>query len=231
MLHQLLHGYNNRLVKFVIVTILLVIALLANLNVHIVAAEAARLQEGFTSESETPRYAELPNFHKVNERLYRGGQPRKGGIQRLAALGINTIVNLRADDERSRREEREVLAAGLRYFNIPFRRLGRPTDEQVEQVLTIINAPENGRVFVHCQRGADRTGTVIAVYRIAHDGWTSREAKREANHYGMRFWQRGMKDYISDYYRDRRSRTGRIQLVKPIKSALRFSLRQVAFED
>lgn len=206
MFHQLPHGHNNRVIRLAFVTILLTIALSANLNARIVAAQTARPQQEISGERETARYPELPNFHRVNERLYRGGQPRAGGIQRLAALGVNTIVNLRANDERSRREEGEVRAAGLRYSNIPFRRLGRPTDEQIEQVLAIINALENGRVFVHCQRGADRTGTVIAVYRIAHDGWTSEEAKREANRYGMRFWQRGMKDYISDYYRDRTTR-------------------------
>lgn len=149
------------------------------------------------------RHDELPNFHRVSERLYRGAQPRKGGITRLAALGVNTIINLRDDDERAVAEEREAQSAGLRYYNVPFKRLGRPTDSQIERVLSLIEAPENGVVFVHCGRGANRTGTVVAIYRISHDGWTSREAQREAKRYGMKFWQHGMKDYISDYYRDR----------------------------
>ncbi len=157
-----------------------------------------------------PQYEELPNFHQVNERLYRGAQPRRGGIQRLAQLGIKTIINLRADDERAHTEEREARDAGLQYFNVPFRRLGRPTNEQVERVLLIINAPENQPVFVHCQRGADRTGTIIAIYRIIHDGWTSERAKAEANRYGMRWWQFAMKDYIRDYYRRRSQRAAMV---------------------
>ncbi len=80
---------------------------------------------------------------------------------------------------------------GLRYFNVPTGRLGRPSDERIESVLAIINASENQPVFVHCRRGADRTGTVIAIYRIEHDGWTSERAKAEANHYGMGFWHIG----------------------------------------
>jgi tyrosine-protein phosphatase SIW14 len=148
-----------------------------------------------------PRAREVPNFHQVNARLYRGGQPREGGLRELAALGVKTVVNLRDDDERARAEETEARAAGLRYFNVPFGRLGRPTDEQVARVLALINAPENGVVFVHCAKGQDRTGTVIAVYRITHDRWTGERAKKEAEHYGMKFWQRGMKDYIEDYYR------------------------------
>ena len=161
------------------------------------------------SQTET-KYKELPNFHQVNEQLYRGAQPKRGGIQRLAQLGIKTVVNLRGDDERSQTEEQETRAAGLHYFNVPFERLGRPTDEQVERVLSIINAPENQPVFVHCQRGADRTGAIIAVYRIEHHGWTSEQAKAEAKRYGMRPWQLGMKDYIRDYYRRKTQRTATV---------------------
>ena len=154
-----------------------------------------------------PKYDELPNFHKVSERLFRGAQPKRDGIRRLSHLGINTIINLRDDDERSRAEEKEARAAGLRYFNVPLDRLGRPTDEVVDRILALIYSPENQTIFVHCHKGADRTGTVIAIYRIEHDGWTSEQAKEEANRYGMGLWQRGMKDYIRDYYQRRPKRT------------------------
>lgn len=178
-------------------------------------------------ESE-PRDAEIPNFHRVNARLYRGGQPRRGGIRRLAALGVNTIINLREDDERARAEEREAREAGLRYFNVPLRRMGRPSDEQVERALSLIDAPESGVVFVHCAKGEDRTGTVVAVYRIAQDGWTSAQAKQEANRYGMRFWQRGMKDYIRDYYRDRAARAKPVPPARRGRGALRGSTQPPA---
>src|SRR4051812_15331007 len=148
------------------------------------------------------RYDELPKFHRVNERLYRGAQPRDGGMSRLVELGVNTIIYLRDNDERSQSEEREAHEAGLRYFNIPLPRLGRPSDEKVDRALAFIDAPENGVVFVHCAHGEDRTGVVIAIYRISRQGWTSEQAKEEANRLGMKFWQRSMKDYISDYFRD-----------------------------
>lgn len=148
------------------------------------------------------KYRELPNFHKINGTLYRGGQPRDKGFEVLAGLGVKTVINLRDDDERARAEEKEVLATGLRYFNVPLDDLfGRPSEERMEHILSIINEPENQPVFVHCRRGADRTGTVIAVYRISQDGWTGKEAMSEAKRHGMGFWVIGMKDYISDYYR------------------------------
>lgn len=160
------------------------------------------------TEQHTP---ELPNFHRVGEQLYRGAQPKAGGIARLAALGFNTVINLRGDDERAHTEGEAVELAGMRYFHVPFKRLGAPTDEQIARVLALINEAANGKVFVHCQRGADRTGTVIAIYHITHDNWTNKQAQHEADKRGMRFWQRGMKNYISDYgiANDLPSKTGR----------------------
>jgi len=150
-----------------------------------------------------PSYAELPNFYKVSERLYRGGQPKGGGIKRLAGLGIKTIINLRGPDELARGEEAEAKAAGLSYFSIPLPGLSRPTHEQVSRVMAIIEAQENGPVFIHCKRGSDRTGTIVAVYRIAHDEWTANQAMSEARNFGLSWMEFGMKDYVSDYYRDR----------------------------
>jgi tyrosine-protein phosphatase SIW14 len=147
------------------------------------------------------RHKELPNFHKVNDVVYRGAQPKSGGLELLRQLGIKTVVNLRDDDDRAKQEEVGARIAGLQYFNLPFGRWGRPQDKEMEQVLSIINNPANQPVFVHCQHGADRTGVVIAVYRITHDGWTSEQATAEAKHYGLKPWQLGMKDYIHDFYK------------------------------
>ena len=151
---------------------------------------------------------DLPNFHRVNEQLYRGGQPTEAGLKRLVQQGIKTVVNLRDDDERARSEGAAALSAGLRYFNLPLSNFHKPNAERVAQVLSIINAPENQPVFVHCKRGADRSGTIIAVYRIEHDGWTGDQAKQEAEHFGLGFWQLRMKDYISDYYNHKVAKAG-----------------------
>lgn len=184
-------------------------------------AFALLLTVSAASAQDEARYKELPNFHRVNANLYRGGQPLEGGFRRLASLGIKTVVNLRDDDERARAEEREVLAAGMRYFNIPFDGMGKPSDEKVERVLAIINAPENQPVFVHCKRGADRTGTVIACYRISRDNWTSEQAKEEAKRYGMSVFEVGMKSYIRDYYERRQSGKAKISRLMLEQSLIR----------
>ena len=156
---------------------------------------------GFAQEDK--KYDELPNFHQVNEHLYRGGQPHRGGMKRLSELGIKTVVNLCGEGDNSTEEQAEAKSAGLHYLNISWSSLGRPSDEQVERVMGLIDTQENWPVFVHCKRGSDRTGTIIAIYRIQHDGWTGEQAIDEAKRYGLARIQFLKKGYISDYYERR----------------------------
>ena len=153
----------------------------------------------FATAQTTARIKELPNFRKVNDRLTAGAQPESGGVKRLAELGIKAIVNLRGRDERTSAEETEAKALGLRYYSVPMPGLSRPTDEQVQRVMAIMDSEENWPVFIHCKRGSDRTGTVIGCYRISHEGWTADRALAEAKQYGMSWIESGMRDYISEY--------------------------------
>jgi len=145
-------------------------------------------------------YKELPNFHKVSDQLYRGAQPVSGAAKKLAELGVKTIINLRGEDDLSRVEQKEVETAGLRYFSVAMPGLSAPSDEQVARVMALINSPENQPVFIHCKRGADRTGTIAAIYRISNEGWTAERAIAEARLHGMSWAEFGMRSYISDYY-------------------------------
>ncbi len=160
----------------------------------ILAVSASRAQQ-------EPSYKELPNFHKVTDQLYRGAQPTEAGPKKLSELGIKTVINLRGPDDQSTGEQKETESCGLRYFNIPMPGLSAPSDEQVAQVMVIIDNPDNQPVFIHCKRGSDRTGTIAAVYRISHDGWTADRAVAEARRYGMSWAEFGMKSYISNYYK------------------------------
>ncbi len=145
---------------------------------------------------------DLPNFYPVNEVLYRGGQPTEAGVKELAKMGVKTIIDLRGADEKAKKEESWAQNAGLKFINKPLDNWRGPKNAKIEDIIAEINKPENQPVFVHCQRGADRTGTVIAVYRITHDNWTAQQANTEAKKFGFGWWQFWMKDYIFDYYRD-----------------------------
>ena len=142
---------------------------------------------------------ELLRFQQVSEKLYRSGQPREGSLNRLRELGINTIINLRGGSKRTRAEEAEARALGLNYYNVALPNWARPQNQRVERILEIIAAPENGRVLVHCKEGVDRTGMIVAIYRMRHEGWSSNDALAEAERFGMKRIQFWMRDYAEDY--------------------------------
>jgi protein tyrosine/serine phosphatase len=140
----------------------------------------------------------IPNFGKVNDRLYRGSEPNRTAIKNLQKLGVKTIIDLRSGGEVSAREAARAAAAGITYTNVPLNGLTRPTDAQVDHVLALIESSP-GPVFVHCEHGCDRTGTIIACYRIRHDHWSLADAQLEADDYGMSNLERGMRNYLAAF--------------------------------
>ena len=143
----------------------------------------------------------IRNFDEVNEHLYRGGQPTSAGFAYLAKLGVKTIVDLREPGERSKAEERTVTALGMHYVNVPMTGLTAPSDAQSANILRLLEDGSSGPVFVHCWRGADRTGAVIAAYHIDHDNWNNAQALKDAKAHGMRFFQIPREHYISEFHR------------------------------
>lgn len=105
----------------------------------------------------------LPNFKIVNDHVLRGGQPSDDGFKKLAERGVKTVVDLRGVDEHSIPHEKQVVEAdGMNFVSVPMRGLSAPTQEQMSKVLTILDKSDRWPVFIHCRRGADRTGTVLA---------------------------------------------------------------------
>ena len=140
------------------------------------------------------------NFQKVNDHIYRGAQPTDDGFRELAQLGIKTVIDLRQIGEHSQADEQKLVTSlGMRYVSIPMTGMSTPKDDQVTAVLALLSDTTSGPVFVHCKRGADRTGMVIAVYRISQDGWENRKALSEAKSYGMGFFERAIQHYVMDY--------------------------------
>jgi protein tyrosine phosphatase (PTP) superfamily phosphohydrolase (DUF442 family) len=136
----------------------------------------------------------------VNDHIYRGGQPTDDGFRELARLGIKTVIDLRQIGEHSQADEQKIVTGlGMHYISIPMMGMSTPKDDQVGQVLALMNDTVGGPVFVHCKRGADRTGTVVAVYRISQDGWENKKALSEARSYGMSFFERAMQHYVMNY--------------------------------
>ncbi|MFN7926913.1 MAG: dual specificity protein phosphatase family protein [Blastocatellia bacterium] len=143
---------------------------------------------------------DLPNMHLVNMTIFRGAQPQPDGLKKLAEMRVHTIINLRNTSAETEAEGKVVKDLGLRYYNIPLPALSRPNFEQINQVLSLMHDRTNAPVFVHCKRGDDRTGTIIACYRMRYEGWTVEQAVAEARKLGMSRFQISMKSFLHDYY-------------------------------
>lgn len=137
----------------------------------------------------------IVNYDKVNASLYRGGQPNTLGIEWLRGAGIKSIINLRMASDVWPGEQAAAVANGIQYTNIPLHGFSAPTRAQVEAVLSTIERMPKP-VYVHCQHGCDRTGTIIACYRIHRDGWTPKAALKEAVTYGMSPFECEMKWFV-----------------------------------
>lgn len=123
----------------------------------------------------------VPHFGEVTPSLYRGGQPTHEGFEQLAKMGVNIIV----DTGRSKRDEKLIQDLGMRYVPLPWY-CPFPKDEVFAKFLEVIKNNPGKKTFVHCRLGEDRTGMMIASYRMGAQGWSAEEAMKEMNEFGYR---------------------------------------------
>lgn len=136
----------------------------------------------------------IRNFRRVTPWLFRGGQPGTDGIKALTDLGIKTVISLRWGRSAVEIERRYVEEAGMRFFNVRLNYWFLPSQETINQFFSLIDSEESRPIFVHCLHGADRTGLVIAMFRMTRQGWTVQEAYREMKMCGFhRFRVRNFK--------------------------------------
>lgn len=124
----------------------------------------------------------VPNLHRVSPTLYRSAQPSAAGMRALRDMGVETIVNLR-----SFHSDRDAIGStGLGYEHL-YVKAWHPEHKEVVRFLQIVTNPKRQPVLVHCQHGADRTGLMVALYRVAVQGWTVDAAVREMTEGGFGF--------------------------------------------
>ena len=124
----------------------------------------------------------VPNLHKISDSLYRSAQPSAAGMKNLKTMGIETIVNLRSFHS----DRAEIGDTGLAHEHITMK-AWHPEEEDAVKFLQIVTNPKRGPVLVHCQHGADRTGTMCALYRVSVQGWSKEEALKEMMEGGFGF--------------------------------------------
>jgi protein tyrosine/serine phosphatase len=153
--------------------LLFVIVLLLIVQVPVLAAgQAPGNRPGTWAQPVT--LVGIPNLHKVTDSLYRSAQPSAEGMLNLKQLGIQTIVNLRSFHS----DRKEIGDTGLAYEHI-YMKAWHPEKKEIVKFLRIVSNQKRTPVLIHCQHGADRTGTMSAVYRVAVQGWSKEEALLE----------------------------------------------------
>ncbi len=139
------------------------------------------------------------HFRRVDEHVYCGRQPKKADFADLAQAGIKTILDLRGGIIHKPWERKQAEAAGLQYVSLRLSGLFPPRRAQIAEILKLLEDPARAPFYVHCRRGYDRVGMVIASYRIAHDHWTNKQALEEASHFGLNRFEFLMKRYIRSF--------------------------------
>jgi protein tyrosine phosphatase (PTP) superfamily phosphohydrolase (DUF442 family) len=162
--------------------------------------DTIRPDNSFVRVTGNPNWAQklelpgLPNLHKVSDDLYRGAQPTAEGMKELEKLGIKTVVNLRSLHS----DRDEMKDVNLAYEHIRMTTLD-PDMDDIVRFLNIFTDSNYTSVFVHCQHGADRTGTMCAIYRIIIQGWSREDAVEEMTEGGYGF--HSIWDNLADYIR------------------------------
>ena len=141
----------------------------------------------------------IKNFGQMDDRFYRGAQPKPDEYKELKDLGVNTVIDLREDP--TSYEKSAVESLGMRYINIPMKDTSYPKAENIDAFLKLANDPDTGVFFVHCKGGKHRTGVMGAAYRFTKYGWDYDQVYNEMLKFDFyTSWGHGpMKDFVVDY--------------------------------
>ena len=143
----------------------------------------------------------IVNFHSFGSSLYRGARPTPQDLTSLQQLGVKTVINLQGGDlnnpdfrwlvaqmepseapQMIQQEKMNVQNLGMNFVNVPLDSLSPVSYQEAQQIGALIkfmNDPQNKPIFIHCEHGADRTGLVVALFRVYFQQWTAQKAYDE----------------------------------------------------
>jgi tyrosine-protein phosphatase SIW14 len=152
----------------------------------------------------------VPGFARVSDTLYRGAQPAEEGFAQLQKLGIKTVVSLRYLES----DQEDIEGLGLRYVHLHFNPF-HPEEEDVVDFLNVVTDPDNQPVFVHCRQGVDRTGMMVAIYRVVVQDWPRQQAIDEMKALGSHEVWKDIQQYMQDFDAQKIKRL--MSSAKPVK--------------
>ena len=150
---------------------------------------------------QTANEIKIKNFGQMDDRFFRGAQPKtEADYKALAAMGINTVIDL--TDDPKEYEKPMVEALGMKYVHIPMIAKKYPTEAAIKSFLETVENPDTGKFYLHCAGGRHRTGALGAVYRYKFYDWNYDQVYKEMKQFDFyTSWGHGaFKDFVKDYY-------------------------------
>jgi tyrosine-protein phosphatase SIW14 len=138
----------------------------------------------------------IRNFTRASGTVFSGSEPGAVGLEFIRGLGIKTVIDLRKPGHGADLEFEQARKHGLNYFNIGTGYFGL-SDNVIASFLAVVLNPNFQPVYVHCNDGIDRTGALIAIYRIAVEGWPVEWARTELQAHKFRPWQIFLKHSVN----------------------------------
>lgn len=125
------------------------------------------------------------NFRRVTGQIYAGGAPDADFLNFLRnTLKVKTILSL--DANVAAKISPIVKSLGMQHLVVPI----NPGETRMTDQLNYLvrNVPEilsnRQPIYVHCLHGSDRTGFVIALYRVKRENMNCNAALNEARKFG-----------------------------------------------
>lgn len=142
---------------------------------------------------------DLPNYFNFAPGLYRGGQPSPEGLATLKENGVKTVISFRHNKALTEAESAEAKKLDLNFYSLPISGVNPPPTRLIKKFLNIVNDPQAKPVFIHCEEGVDRTGLMVAIYRIEDLNWSASEAYKEMLAHGFHTRYPWMADAVFDW--------------------------------
>lgn len=115
----------------------------------------------------------LDNLFLVDNGVYRSKQPKDDDIDDLRSLGIKEVLSLR-----EYHDDRDYITDTRFHLHRIKIDTAEITEGQIIEALKIIKNKQ-GPILIHCWHGSDRTGVIVATYRIIFNNWTKSQALDE----------------------------------------------------
>ena len=135
----------------------------------------------------------IHNLSQVDGKLYRSSQPTALEFQTLQHYGIQNVIDLRQWHS----DASKLDGLAIKHYKFPLN-ASKVTYEDLVKIVATIDALD-GKTLVHCLHGSDRTGVVVAAYRIGVEDWEKQRAVEEFTKEGFgyhEFWFPNLKKLL-----------------------------------